>query len=134
MRRRPLVAAALAGATLLVPCIAAAQTNTTPEQPYVFPNTVGTSPIQVLPFEPARQTVEFCNPNPIGSAINCAVCPQISRKNPNPVITCAIGGAGSISLPPSWCWGKTVTTPNKVKSAWNAVCSASSGFTALETQ
>jgi hypothetical protein len=127
---RVLVVAAFAVAA----AAASAQTNTTAEQPFVFPNTVSTSPVQVLPFNPGRQTVEFCNPNPIGSPINCAVCPQVSRKAPNPVITCALGAAGSISLPPSWCWGKTVTTPNKVKTAWNAVCSASSGFTALETE
>lgn len=110
---------------------AQAQTNTTAEQPYVFPGTVSTSPSQVLPFNPSRQSLELCNPN---QTIICAVCPAVSRKSPNPAITCALYGAGSVTIPPSWCWGKTVTTPNKVKTAWNAVCSGSGNFTAFETE
>lgn len=108
-----------------------AQTNTTAEQPFVFPGVVTTSPSQALPFNASRQTLEFCNPN---ATISCAVCPAVSRKSPNPAITCALNGAGSVTLPPSACWGKSVSTPNKLKTAWNVVCSGSGNFTAFETE
>jgi hypothetical protein len=111
-----------------------AQTNTTPEQPFVYPSTVSTSPVQVLPHNDQRRSVEFCNPNVSSSSTNCAVCPVRSRSD-GAAITCSVGGAGSVSLPPSWCWGKKVSPQESaLKTAWNAVCSSSSGFTALETE
>lgn len=117
-----LVAAVLAAAT---PSLA--QTNTTPLPPFVYPLTVGTSPAQILPFQD-RRSVEFCNPN---ASITCAVCPQISAKN-SAVITCAINGAGSVTLPPSYCWGKSGAPPSLLNSAWNGVCSSSGNLTAFE--
>lgn len=130
MLGRLLTAAALTAAAFSAQ---AQPTNTSPAPPFDYPRTVTTSPTQVLPLNQARRTLELCNPNPVGSTTNCAVCPQVSRLN-SATIPCTIGGAGSISLPPSWCWGKSVTQGATLSTAWNAVCSASSGFTAIETE
>lgn len=134
MRFPSLMRAMVVAALAVAATGALAQTNTTPLPPFDRPATVGTSPVLVLPQNDARRSLEFCNPNIVGSAINCAVCPVRSRVNSG-VITCAVGGAGSISLPPAWCWGKTSPQQGSALStAWNAVCSSSSGFTALETE
>lgn len=107
----------LLASVCLLPVPASAQS---PEQPYVFPATVGTSPAQIVPSVATRRSIEFCNPN---ATLTIAVCPVRSRSN-SALITCAINGAGSVTIPPSWCWGKTAPLQGStVPSAWNGVAS-----------
>jgi hypothetical protein len=108
-----------------------AQTSTTPEQPFVRQITVATTPAQIMPRNDSRTSIEFCNPN---ASITCAVCPTLSRVN-SAAITCAVNGAGSVTLPPSTCWGKEAASQaSKLKTSWNAVCSSSAAMTAFETE
>lgn len=110
--------------------IALAQTNTSPEQPYVWPQTVGTTSAQVLPSSLARKQIVFHNPN---ATATIAVCPAVSRKDSTSV-TCVINGAGSITLVP----GQFVTIAGVgaiplLKSAWNGIASSpSSALTVFE--
>jgi len=61
------------------------------DQPYVYPQTVGTTASSVLPANPARKQIFFHNPN---ASATVAVCPAVSRKDGS-AITCAVNGAGS---------------------------------------
>jgi hypothetical protein len=123
---KPQLVALLVAATF---SCAHAQTSTTPEQPFVRQITVGATPTQIMPRNDQRSSIEFCNPN---ASITCAVCPTLSRVN-SAAITCAVNGAGSVTLPVSTCWGKDVQG-TKLKTSWNAVCSSSAAMTAFETE
>lgn len=122
----PVVRTLVVAAVMVAATASFAQTygppQSAPEQPFVLPTTVGTSPVEIAPLNPARRSIEFCNPN---ATATCSVCPYRSRLDSS-VITCAVNGAGSVTLPASWCWGKT-TTPqtSTLKSAWYGVCSSS---------
>jgi hypothetical protein len=119
-------------AALLAAFPALAQTNTTPLPPFVRPATVGTSPVLVAPQNDARRSIEFCNPN-VTAVI--AVCPVRSRVDAS-AITCAVNGAGSVTIPPSNCWGKTIVTQSAtLPTAWNAIAdTAASKITVFETE
>jgi hypothetical protein len=104
-------------ALLLIPGAAFAQTP-----PYAYPITVGTSPVQVL-FGPnnARRRIVFQNPN--ATAI-VAVCPALSRVN-SAAITCAVNGAGSITILPYASFTVDGVGQNgALPSAWNGIASA----------
>jgi hypothetical protein len=120
--KRILVALAL----LLAPSICFAQTP-----PYVYPLTIGTSPVQVLPGpNQARRRVVFQNPNATASV---AVCPALSRVN-SAAITCAVNGAGSITILPYASFTVDGVGQNgSLPSAWNGIASApGSSLTILE--
>lgn len=106
--------------------------NTTPLPPFVLPATVGTSPSLVAPQNPARRSIEFCNPN---ASATIAVCPVRSRVDSS-AITCAINGSGSVTIAPSWCWKKDAAPQGStLPTAWNAVASSgSSKITVFETE
>lgn len=104
---------ALALAFLLVPAAALAQ-----QVPYAYPITVGTSPVQVLSSDTARKQVTFFNPN---ATALIAVCPSKSRVDSSN-ITCAINGAGSITiLPYASVPIAGVGQNGAVPSSWNAI-------------
>jgi hypothetical protein len=113
-------------ALLLAPSIALAQTP-----PYVYPLTITTSPAQVLPGpNAARRRVVFQNPN---ATATVAVCPAVSRVN-SAAITCAVNGAGSITILPYASFTVDGVGQNgAIPSAWNAIASApGSAITILE--
>lgn len=122
-----LVAAVLAAAT---PSLA--QTNTTPQQPFLYDAQVTTAPVVIIPSNTARRSIEFCNPN---AAITVAVCPVIQRRT-GAGIVCAVNGRGSITLPPSACWSKTTTAQGSpLATAWYGVAASSTVFiSAFETE
>ena len=119
--KRILVALAL----LLAPSIAFAQTP-----PYDYPLTIGTSPVQVLAANTARKRLVFVNPN---ATATVAVCPAVSRVN-SAAITCAVNGAGSITILPYASFTVDGVGQNgALPSAWNGIASAgSSALTILE--
>lgn len=122
-------AAVLAAALLLGPAFA--QTPS-PAPPFVYPATIGTSPSQILPANPQRRKLIFHNPN-AGATI--AYCPAGPSRN-NVVFTCAVNGAGSITLFPGGSF--SIDSGDQrllMSSAWNAVAStAGSTFTVLELE
>lgn len=118
-----IVAAALLA---LLPSLAHAQAA----MPYVWPQTVGVTSVQVLPANTARKQVFFHNPN---ASATVAICPAVSRKDGTNV-TCTVNGAGSITLYPG---DKVLITGiggnPAVPSAWNGIASApSSALTVFE--
>jgi hypothetical protein len=101
---------------LLLPGAAFAQTP-----PYAYPITIGTSPVQVLGPDAARRRLVFSNPN--ATAI-VAVCPTLSRVN-SAAITCAVNGAGSITILPYASFTVDGVGQNgALPSPWNAIASA----------
>jgi hypothetical protein len=89
--------------------------------PYDYPITVGTAQVQVLAADNARRRLVFSNPN--ATAI-VAVCPSLSRVNSAP-ITCAINGAGSVTLLPYASFTVDGVGQNgAIPSPWNAIASA----------
>jgi hypothetical protein len=99
--------------------------------PYAYPYTVGTSPVQVLTTNPVRKRIKFYNPN---ATAKVAFCPKQSRIDSSN-ITCAVNGAGSITLVPlasfeiDGCCNPTAGLP----SPWNAVAdTAGSAITIFE--
>lgn len=101
--------------------------------PYVFPATIGTAPASILPVNKARRRVIFFNPNP---AAMIAFCPAGPARN-STAFTCAVGGAGSITVLPyssvTIDGGTPSGPPLAMSGAWNAVAdTASSKFTVLE--
>lgn len=114
----------LAIALALAAAPAAAQQNT-PLMPFVYPVTVGTTPIQVLPQNNARKRVLFHNPS---STATVAVCP-LFRRDTSAAVVCAVGGPGSITLLPgaSFQFDGVQPTGNPViPTGWSAVASAAS--------
>jgi hypothetical protein len=101
---------------LLLPAAAFAQTP-----PYAYPITVGTSQVQVLGADNARRRLVFQNPN---AKTTVAVCPAISRVN-SAAITCAVNGAGSITILPYASFTIDGVGQNgALPSPWNAIASA----------
>jgi hypothetical protein len=111
---------------LILPAAALAQTP-----PYVYPRIVGTASVQVLPGpNNARRRIVFQNPN---ATALVAVCPALSRVNSAP-ITCAINGAGSITLLPYASFPVDGVGQNgAIPSPWNAISdTAGAHLTILE--
>ena len=100
------------------------------QAPFVYPITVGTTPIQALPNNPLRKKIWLYNPNPVAKI---AFCPVSSR---GATFTCAIGGGGSVTIPPYNAIiieANTAIAPLSMPGAWNVVADTpSSGATALE--
>jgi flavoprotein len=65
--------------------------------PYVYPVTLGTSSVQILPINPARKRVIFVNPN---ATALVAVCPSGPSRNTNVAVVAAINGAGCRTILP----------------------------------
>ena len=127
MRAILLTLAFLAVALLaLAPSLANAQAA----MPYAWPQTVGTTAAQVLPADDLRKTVYFRN---VDATATIAVCPAVSRKD-GTNITCAVHGAGSVTLTP----GDSIRISGlgvngEIPTAWNAIASAPGAtLTALE--
>jgi hypothetical protein len=70
--------------------------STSPQMPFDFPATVGTSSAMVVGQNLSRRRIEFYNPS---APATVAVCPTISRATAA-AITCTVNGAGSITLLP----------------------------------
>jgi hypothetical protein len=71
-----------------------------------------------MPSDNARRRISFANPNP--SAL-IAVCPTISRVDSS-AITCAVNGAGSITiLPYASIQIEGAGQNGNIPSAWNAI-------------
>jgi len=102
----------------------------TPQMPYAYPVTVGTSQVAVMALNPSRRRIMFVNPNPVAII---AVCPSISRAN-SAAINCTVNGAGSITLLPYASQVLDGVGGNPlVPSAWNAISNtASSALTVFE--
>jgi hypothetical protein len=98
--------------------------------PYDYPITVGTSQVQVLQTDNARRRVTFQNPN--ATAI-VAVCLALSRVDSAP-ITCAVHGAGSITILPGATFSIDGAGQNgPIPSPWNAISDTpSSALSILE--
>jgi hypothetical protein len=124
MRRSLTFAAILAVAAFASPAHAQ-------QAPFVYDAQVTTSPSTVIPANPARKAIEFCNPN---AAITVAICPAVQRRT-GAAITCAVNGRGSITLPPSTCWSKTAAAGATFPTAWSGVAASGSPFiTILEIE
>jgi flavoprotein len=114
----------LAGATSAFPQV----------PPYVYPVTLGTSSIQVLPVNPLRKRVIFVNPN---ATALVAVCPSGPSRNTNVIVTAVINGAGCRTILPYDAFtvdGSGASGPQLyMPSAWVGIASAvSSSLTVLE--
>jgi hypothetical protein len=92
--------------------------------PYAWPQTVGTTAVQVLPANPARKQVFFHNPN---ASATVSVCPTVSRKDGTNV-ACTVNGAGSITLLPggSATLGGVGSPTAAIPTPWNGIASAPS--------
>jgi flavoprotein len=103
--------------------------------PYVYPVTLGTSSIQVLPVNPARKRVIFVNPN---ATALVAVCPLGPARNTNVAVVAAINGAGCRTILPYDAFTVDGSSggsgpPLYMPSAWVGIASAvSSALTILE--
>ena len=102
--------------------------------PYVYPVTLGTTSIQVLPINPARKRVIFVNPN---ATALVAVCPLGPARNTNVAVVAAINGAGCRTIMPYDAFtvdGSGASGPQLyMPSAWVGIASAaSSSLTVLE--
>ncbi len=102
--------------------------------PYVYPVTLGTASVQVLPQNPLRKRILFINPN---ATALIAVCPLGPTRNTNVVVTAVINGAGCVTILPYASFlvdGSTASGPQlSMPAAWVAIASAvSSAFTAYE--
>jgi hypothetical protein len=92
-----------------------------PALPFTYPVTVGTSSAQAIAANPSRSRIEFYNSS---DTAKIAVCPTISRTAV-PTITCAVNGAGAITLLPYQSYRiDSVGQSGHVPSAWNAIASA----------
>lgn len=120
----------LAAALLLI-CMAGSAQAQVP--PYVYPITLGTSPVAILSADPLRKKLIFHNPN---ATAMVAVCPAGPARN-NVTLTPAVNGAGCITILPYdrvEISGSTASGPQQnMQSAWNGIASAgSSALTILE--
>ena len=102
--------------------------------PYVYPVTLGTTSIQVLPINPARKRIIFVNPN---ATALVAVCPSGPSRNTNVIVTAIINGAGCRTILPYDAFtvdGSGASGPQLyMPSAWVGIASAvSSALTILE--
>jgi hypothetical protein len=118
----------LLAAALLAGSPAAAQTP-----PYVHGATVGTSPIQALATNATRRKIFFYNPN---ATATIAFCPVGPNRDTGAALTCAVNGAGSITLAPGQGLvlnGSTDVQILSMPTAWNVVASTGgSTYTALD--
>jgi hypothetical protein len=112
---------------LAVLCLAsAAHAQQVP--PYTYPQTLGTSSVQVLPANPARKKVSFHNPNATALVAVCPVGPTRAVGGSPSLIVAAINGAGCSTLLPYMTIevsGSTASGPQQsMGSAWVGIASA----------
>jgi hypothetical protein len=121
--------------TLFVLCLALSARAQTP--PYTYPLTLGTTSVQVLPFNPARKKVIFHNPNDQAKIAVCPVGPDRTPHSSQALVVAAINGAGCTTILPYdrvEVSGGTPSGPQQdMRSAWVGIASApGSAFTAFE--
>jgi hypothetical protein len=96
--------------------------------PYVFPITLSTSSVQILPVNPLRKRVIFTNQS--GTAL-IAICPLGPARNTGAIITAVVNGAGCVTLVS---YGSFTldngegsgAPPLSIPSAWVGIASAAS--------
>jgi flavoprotein len=102
--------------------------------PYVYPVTIGTSQVTILPANIARKKLIFHNPN---ATALIAVCPTGPSRSNGAAITAAISGAGCTTILPydrMEISGSTASGPQQqMPSAWIGIASAGgSSLTIIE--
>ena len=85
-------------AALLALLLAAPALAQTP--PYVYPISLGTSSVSILPANTARKKVIFHNPNDTAKIAVCPVGPNRLAGSSQAAIVAVINGAGCITLLP----------------------------------
>jgi hypothetical protein len=112
----------------------AAQAQQVP--PYVYPLTIGTSSVQVLPVNPLRKKLIFHNPNDQAKIAVCPIGPNRAPQSGQALIVAVINGAGCTTLLPYDRYEVSGSTPSgpqqAMGSAWVGIASAPSAFTVLE--
>jgi flavoprotein len=103
--------------------------------PHVYPVTLGTTSVQVLPINPARKRVIFVNPNATALVAVCPVGP--ARVTGGVAVVAVINGAGCRTILPYDAFtvdGSGASGPQLyMPSAWVGIASAvSSSLTVLE--
>jgi hypothetical protein len=107
--------------------------------PYVYPLTIGTGSVQVLPNNPARKKLIFHNPNDTAKVAVCPVGPNPTPGSAQTLIVAVINGPGCATLLPYQSMevpGQPVGgSPLAMPSAWVGIASAgSSSLTIWEFQ
>jgi|SRR6516165_9999804 hypothetical protein len=103
--------------------------------PFVHAATVGVTPIQAAPANPLRKKIVLFNPN--ATAV-LAFCPAGPNRDTGLPVTCAVNGAGSITLQPNS--GLVLQGSNgyerlSMSSAWNVVANTGgSAYTFLDLE
>jgi hypothetical protein len=105
--------------------------------PYVYPISLGTSSVSILPVDPLRKRVIFHNPNDTAKIAVCPVGPTRVAGGSQALIVAVINGAGCITLLPYQSQeisGSTASGPQQdMRSAWVGIASApSSAITIYE--
>lgn len=120
----------LAAAALLALAVSAKAQSLPP--PWDYPPTLTTTSTQVLPVNPARRRILFINPS---ATLSIAFCPSQVTRN-GATFTCAVNGAGSITLLPLASFMLDGGTPQgpalSMGSAWFGVSTANAPATVLE--
>jgi hypothetical protein len=88
----------LATVLLLLCLSSAAHAQQAP--PYVYPLSIGTSSISILPADPARKKLYFHNPNDTAKVAVCPIGPNRTAQSSQTLIVAAINGAGCVTLLP----------------------------------
>jgi hypothetical protein len=131
MYSRPMTRAALIFAALVLSSAAHAQ------QVPPYPQTLGTSSVQVLPDNQTRKKVIFHNPNDTAKIAVCPIGPSRAVGSSQVNVVAVINGAGCVTLLPYdrvEISGSTASGPQQsMRSAWVGIASApGSAFTVFE--
>jgi len=126
-------AARLAGAAALLllalVMFAASAAAQSPQQPYIYDVTVGTSSAQVIIANTTRKRIAFVNSS---DTAKIAVCPTLSRRT-GAALTCTVNGPGAITLLPYAAFVADNVQQGTLPAAWNAIATASgSALTIME--
>jgi hypothetical protein len=125
----------LLASALFAICITAPAAAQVP--PYVYPVTLGTSSLQVLPNNPLRKKILIHNPNDTAKIALCPSGPDRTPHGSQALIVAAINGAGCVTLLPYDRYEVTGGTPSgpqqDIRSAWVGVSSSpASALTIIE--
>lgn len=119
----------LAAALFTVCCLATA-VQAQQVAPYVYPLTIGTASVQVLPNDTGRKKVIFINPNDTAKVAVCPIGPNPTPGSTQTLIVAVINGPGCATLLPYQSMevpGQPVGgSPLAMPSAWVGVASAGS--------
>ncbi|HZZ22898.1 MAG TPA: hypothetical protein VFE60_10150 [Roseiarcus sp.] len=125
-------AALLSALALLALSVTAFGQSRSLAPPFDYPPTFSTTPQQVLPIDPARRRIIFFNPS---STASIAFCPS-SLTRGGVAFTCAVNGAGSITLLPLASFvldgGTPQGPPLAMSAAWFGVSTTNAPATVLE--